>query len=101
MKALIVAPGCDPREGNIANTLKTLQDIVGGYIEVICPFGDRVALICNEEGKLLGLPANRTITNGAFMDVIVGTFILVAAGEEDFESLTDKEIEKYTEMFRV
>ena len=38
-----------------------MQRIVSGYIEQFCPFEECVAFICNEEGKIDGLPLNRAI----------------------------------------
>ena len=38
-----------------------LQAAVGGDIQAVYPYEDPVALICNEEGKLLGLPLNRAL----------------------------------------
>ena len=63
---------------------------------------DDVALICNEEGKLIGLPWNRSLFDeeGNLYDVIAGTFLVVGLTEDDFGSLSDEQIEKYTEMFR-
>ena len=45
----------------IDSDLKSLQHEVGGYIEAIYPYEDPVALVCNEEGKLEGLPLNRAL----------------------------------------
>ena len=57
MKAIRKKPGCEPELVEVENTLKALQQEVGGYIEVITlPYG--AALICNEEGRILGLPDN-------------------------------------------
>lgn len=38
-----------------------MQEIVGGTIQVLYPFAEPVALVCNDEGKLLGLPLNRAL----------------------------------------
>lgn len=37
-----------------------------------------MALICNDEGKLLGLPANRALrdSEGNLYDIVCGTFFL-------------------------
>ena len=43
----------------IDSDLESLQHEVGGYIEAMYPDEDPVALVCNEEGKLEGLPLNR------------------------------------------
>ena len=67
------------------------------------PFEEPVALICHEEGKLVGLPLNRCLRleNGEIYDIIAGTFFLCAAppDSEDFESLTPKQLERYRRLF--
>ena len=79
-----------------------MQRLVGGYIQAVYPFDDPVALICNEEGKLLGLPMNRTLRDerGVPYDIVCGTFFLVGIAEDDFASLTDWQIEKYADYYR-
>lgn len=61
IKVLLVEPNKYPKVIEIENTLQELQKLVGGYIETFTPFEDEIALICNEEGKLTGLPLNRAI----------------------------------------
>lgn len=41
----------------VDNTLEAFQRIVGGYIETVTVCSD-VLIVCNEEGRLLGLPHN-------------------------------------------
>lgn len=43
------------------NYLEDLQKLVGGYIEIVHPVGleNPYVLVCNDEGKLVGLPINR------------------------------------------
>lgn len=79
-----------------------MQRLVGGYIQAVYPFDDPVALICNEEGKLLGLPMNRTLRDarGVPYDIVCGTVFLAGIAEDDFASLTDRQIEKYTDYYR-
>ena len=72
-------PGKKPRSVNISPTLKNLQTHVGGYIEAVTLASD-MAIICNEEGKLRGLPYNCTILNEDF----VGTLIFVGVKGEEF-----------------
>lgn len=55
MKAIRKKPGCEPEIIDIDNTLEALQQEVGGYIEVVTVAVD-TAIICNEEGRILGLP---------------------------------------------
>ena len=60
MKVLIVEPmkPCYVRE---ISGLNDMQEIVGGHIEAIYPFKEQVAIIANEEGKILGLPFNLSL----------------------------------------
>lgn len=93
---VIVQPFCQPSKQNIKNDLTTLQQQVGGYIQIINPFNDNVCLICDEEGKIKGLPLNRQVGN----DIIVGTFIIAGIGDDgELSSLSDKQIEKYKDKF--
>ena len=57
--------------------------------------------VCNDEGKLLGLPMNRALTDesGVPYDIVCGTFFVVGIGDEDFTSLTEQQIEKYREKY--
>ena len=101
MKILMVEPGRIPHEAEIEPGLESLQAAVGGDIQAVYPYDDPVALICNEEGKLMGLPLNRALTNdtGNVYDIIAGKFLIVGLGEESFASLSDDLIKKYTEQF--
>ena len=58
---LVVEPGKEPYVKEIDSGLESLQHEVGGCIEAIYPYEDPVALVCNEEGKLEGLPLNRAL----------------------------------------
>ena len=104
MKVLLVAPNAEPRIVEIDGSLASMQSLVGGLIEAVYPFEDPVALICNDEGKLIGLPQNRSLKHpetGEVYDVVYGTFFVCSApaDSENFESLSDEQIEKYRKIF--
>ena len=101
MKVLIVEPDKAPYATEIPAGLEALQNLVGGLIQALYPFEDTVAIIANDEGKLLGLPWNRPLfdENGNIYDILVGTFLVVGLTEDDFGSLTDEQIQRYTDMF--
>ena len=101
MKVLIVEPAKAPYAAEIPTGLKFLQEQVGGLIQAL--YLSDAALICNDEGKLLGLPWNRPLfdEDGKLYDIIAGTFLVVGMTEDDFGSLTDEQIQKYTELFWV
>ena len=61
ISVVLVEPNKYPEVVEIEDTLEAMQKIVGGYIEQYMPFDDEVAIICNDEGKLNGLPLNRAI----------------------------------------
>ena len=102
MKVLMVEPGKVPYAKEIEPGLKSLQAQVGGFIEAVYPYDDLVALICNEEGKLLGMELNRALRDddGKVYDIMAGPFMVVGVGEEDFASLTDDLLQKYEEKFK-
>lgn len=88
--------------------LKTLQQLVDGYIEVVPALPgiewDREAdgepvLLVNEEGKLRGLPRNDLATEMTmlFQDDIVGNAVLMAAKDEGLVGLTRERVEKTME----
>ena len=101
MTILRVMPGCKPERIEISHTLEAMQAVVGGYIQAIYPYEDMVAIVCNGEGKLLGMVPNRAVRNDEddIVDIISGTFFICGLTAEDFCSLTEKQIEKYSKMF--
>ena len=105
MQVVIVELRKEPMVQNIGNDLKAMQEIVGGTIQAIYPFEEPIALICNEEGKLLGLPLNRALRDetGAVYDIVAGTFFLCAApaDSEHFESLTEEQAQDCRKRFAV
>lgn len=110
IKVLFVGVGQDPKVMEIENTLEAKQELVGGYIEMVTPvwrdFGETAVIICNEEGKLLRLKPNAyLLTDEVFgipYDVICGDFLIVDAPEdsEDFGSLSDEQIAKFSEWYK-
>ena len=101
MKVLVVRPMEMPAVQEIDHTLSAMQELVGGTIQAVYPFDDPVALVCNDEGKLLGLPMNRALTDdhGVPYDIVCGTFFVVGIGDEAFTSLTEQQIEKYKDKY--
>ena len=103
MRILVVEPEHRPKVREIDGSLRAMQDIVGGLIQPIYPFDDPVALVCNDEGKLMNLPANRCLQDkeGRIYDIVCGTFFLCGApaDSDNFTSLAPEQIERYRERF--
>ena len=85
LSVLKIAPGQHPQQVEIDNDLKALQQAVGGSIGASYPFADPVAIVYNDDGKLMGLPLNRALRdeNGEMYDAVAGDFLVVGLGEED------------------
>lgn len=92
-KAEIISMGCD---------LKSMQQTVEGYIQSLYFTHDPVVIVCNDEGKLNGLPLNRAIFDekGKMTDIIAGTFFVCGINEDNFASLPQAYQTKYEAMFR-
>ena len=102
LDVLLVKPNEHPRNVSIGAELEDLQQAVGGSIGASYPFADDpVAIVYNDDGKLMGLPLNRALwdEDGLMYDVVAGTFLVVGLGEEDFVSLSPELAQKYEEEF--
>lgn len=103
IKVVIAEPMREAYICTIKNELSELQKIVGGYIETLnFTRDDNVCIICNEEGKIDGLPLNRSLEHeGEIWEIIAGTMIIVGDDYEngEFIGLTDEQAEKYLNQF--
>lgn len=82
MKVIYKAPGGKPEIRDIPYTLEELQASVGGYIETYT-FAADATIICNEEGRLRGLPYNCRFLGVDF----VGPILVVGIDGEEFTDL--------------
>ena len=62
------------------------------------PWKDPVALVFNDNGVEEWLQPNRVLEE--YKDVLLGSFFVCGLGEEEFQSLPDDLIPKFTERFR-
>ena len=103
MKIIVVEPQKKPAVQEIDAGLEAMQKIVDGSIEAVYPFEEPVALICNDEGKLLNLPLNRALRDddGNVYDIVSGTFFVCAAPPDSdrFKGLDDQQVKTYLEHF--
>ena len=101
IKVLKVEPLKKPTVCYLENKLEALQEAVSidaeyiGLIEII-DIDERACILCNDEGKLIGLMPNRRLGD----DIICGVFYVTGQNEEgDLTSLTDEQIDQYGKMF--
>lgn len=99
---LVVEPMKEPYEKTIPSGLSSLQNEVGGMIQVVYPFEDPVGLICNDEGKINGMELNRALRTeeGEIYDIVAGTFLVAGLTEDNFGSLTPEQLETYSKLYQ-
>lgn len=91
MTVIIKRPGEKPEVTEIENALKAMQEIVGGYIEIVtlCYKNKnpryRYIIVCNDDGIILNLPMNVFGVCGTF-------FICKDIGDEDLHGLESDEL---------
>ena len=104
IEVILVQPMREAQVIEIDNDLESMQELVDGYIEEYMPFEDDIAIVCNEEGKMMGLPPNRAIydQDGHMQEVICGSFFICHApiDSEEFKSLPEDMKKKYMEKFK-
>lgn len=98
---LMVEPGKHPKVTTLKDDLDSLQKAVSigadyqGLIEFV-GLGNGDCIMCNEEGKLIGLDGNRCLGD----DILVGVFYIMSENEDgELLSLTEAKIKRYTELF--
>ena len=96
MRVLYVEPGKAPIDTEIPNTLEAEQQAVHGLIDLVY-LGRGAILVCNDEGKLIGMDGNRVLDNGT---IIAGPFFIVGDSGENFCSLSDAQAEYFTQRFQ-
>lgn len=91
LRVLLLKPGELAEIAEIEDNLESMQRLVEGNIEEYMPFEDAsdprtgdCAIVCNEEGKMLGMELNRGIfdQNGRLQDIIAGPFFICYAPVE-------------------
>ena len=99
---LVVEPGKEPYAKEIDSGLESLQHEVGGDIQAVYPFAEPVAIICNDEGKVMGMPLNRALRDddGDIYDIVAGTFMVVGLTDDSFGSLTPELMQQFTNHFK-
>lgn len=104
IKVVLLEPDKEAQIAEIETTLESMQHLVGdGFIEAFYPFEEEVCIVCNDEGKINGLPLNRAIysESGELVDIIAGPCFLCDCSGESFGSLNDEQLARYQKQFRL
>ena len=99
---VMLEPGKVARTAVIGSSLEDLQKAVGGCIEAFYPFEEEVCIVCNDEGKMNGMSPCRAVygEDGKMMDIIFGPCFICDCSGENFGSLNQDQIKRYTEQFK-
>jgi hypothetical protein len=87
MKVLVKKVGEESKLINIDGSLKSLQNLVGGYIETVSGkiLGRHYSVVCNEEGRLRNLPYNCDFDGIGY----VGDIFFVGVDKDEFCDIPD------------
>lgn len=99
VRAMILEPGKHAEVRHICP--REIKSILGGVPEITEPM-EGIALAVNEEGKIKGLPLNRSLVDddGMILDIYAGTMVFLACTKEkELHSLTDEQIILLLEEF--
>ena len=88
MRVIRKRPGQVPQIVDVENTLESLQFEVDGWIEAVT-FEEDACVICNEEGRIQGIPFNLELMGILFF----GTILIVGVDGENFTDLSDAGVE--------
>ena len=81
IRILVKPPGKKPHVEYVRNELRSFQNIVEGCVETVT-VADDLVIICNEEGRINGLPYNCSVMGVPF----VGTIIFAGVKGDEFAS---------------
>lgn len=97
-----VCPGRPAFVKKIPPELDVLKREVGGDVEVFYPFpSPDIAVLCNEEGKIRGLPLCRAVRDddGSITDIVAGRFLICGVHDGEFVSLPERDLHTALETF--
>ena len=85
----------------IENTLRAKQDFVGGTIQCL-HLTNEIDMVCNDDGKLMGLPLNRVwFYESQPIDVVMGNILCVRHEGDEFTSIREDDEPVILEQLRV
>lgn len=97
MRVLIANPGEPAQVADLDPGLESLQAVVGGWIELWAVDG-AANFLCNDEGRIMGLPFNRdvTLSDGTVWN-IYGPILVTGCREDDgrFDSLPEEDLARW------
>ena len=101
IRVVLLEPGKLARVADIDASLEGMQRVVGGDIEGFYPFEEEVCIVCNDEGKISGMPLNRAVRDGKeILDIIAGPCFICDCRTENFASLSDEQLQRFSKQYK-
>lgn len=101
IKVVYLEPNKLARVIELDNDLSSLQGAVGGLIQTYYGINYPCCIICNDEGKINGMPLNRGVRqNGKIIEIIAGPFFICDCSTPNFKGLSQKQIDYYLKQFK-
>lgn len=90
VRAMVVQPGKLAEVKFIG--IDDLTELLGEDIEAVNPFDDEIAVMVNAQGKILGLPLNRSWVDddGTIIDIFAGPMVII---DEEKGDLSDDQVQ--------
>lgn len=88
-KIKVIIKRADEEYGHVTNVsqrLENLQNTVGGHIETVT-IAPGLVIICNENGRLIGLPENCTVVTPNTSVDFVGDIIVAGVSGDAFNDV--------------
>ena len=99
VRAMILEPGRQAEVRFICP--KKIDELVDGHPEYTVPRKE-ICIAVNEEGKIKGLPLNRSLVDddGSIQDIFAGTMVIFGCNDkEEICSLTDEQVVSLLDEF--
>lgn len=99
MNILYFEVGKDVINLDVENNLNVLQNLIGGYIDVVkIDPKKKIILVRNEEARILHLPINKICKN--FYEPIYGNFFICQFDGEEFCAIDENNISEVKGYFK-
>lgn len=86
-------------EQMISNDLKSLQEVVGGYVTTVRIRG-KITILCDEDASLKGKKVSAMVFTDKGPQAILGDFLVCNMGS-NFYSLSDKDLDLVKQSLKV
>ena len=86
---------------NDNNVLNEIQNEVNGYTETLTYLNEKVVIIVNDEGKLLGLAPTCYIKRSVGIDLLVGNVVILGILNNDFCSISENKAISFIKKYMI